>query len=292
MFKKRSRAQNIAEQGESMAAHLPALLIEARRLAGLLQEGVHGRRRKGQGAAFWQFRRYQQEDGATLIDWRQSAKSDHFFVREKEWETTSLIWIWPDLSPSMQWRSGLHDPKKSERALLLAAALGFVLVESGEMVAFCGSSLPPARNAEAIARLVTEAAMRKDQNILFPMPGKGRGHILLLSDFLIAPEQIAKGVAAIIEAGLCGHCVHILDRAEKDWNFKGRILFSGLEGEPDFLAPAAESLRQAYQERLILLQQNIRQNSLMMGGSFFESLTHEPPLPALLGLARALGGQK
>ncbi len=45
------------------------------------------------------------QDAAQLIDWRRSASSDHLYVREREWEAAHTLWLWPDLSPSMNFQS-------------------------------------------------------------------------------------------------------------------------------------------------------------------------------------------
>ncbi len=80
------RALRRRQRAEALAANLPPLLVEAERVAATVAQGVHGRRRVGQGETFWQFRHYEPGDQPQLIDWRQSAKSDQVFVRELEWE--------------------------------------------------------------------------------------------------------------------------------------------------------------------------------------------------------------
>ena len=58
-------------------------------------------RRSGSSASFRRATR------APVIDWRRSASSDHLYVREREWEAAHTVWLWPDLSPSMNFRSHL-----------------------------------------------------------------------------------------------------------------------------------------------------------------------------------------
>ena len=79
------------EEAERLGSALPPLLVEAERLTSGVWLGVHGRRKAGMGETFWQFRRYRVEDPATSVDWRQSAKSQHLFVREREWEAAETI---------------------------------------------------------------------------------------------------------------------------------------------------------------------------------------------------------
>ena len=111
------------EEAESIAAALPPLLVSAERLASGVWLGVHGRRKAGMGETFWQFRRYRVEDPSTLIDWRQSAKSQHLYVREREWEAAETVWLWRDGSLSMRYASHRNVPEKWERATVLALAL-------------------------------------------------------------------------------------------------------------------------------------------------------------------------
>ena len=117
----------IACSGGDDAASLPPLMVAAERVAATVAQGVHGRRRIGVGETFWQFRQYEYGDRPETIDWRQSAKSDRVFVREMEWEAAQSIWLWRDLSHSMDWRSGANHPTKRERADLLTLALAALL---------------------------------------------------------------------------------------------------------------------------------------------------------------------
>src|SRR5918911_4159971 len=106
-------------EAHAIADRLPELLIEAIRVSNTVAHGIHGRRRAGPGETFWQFRQFQGSDASTLIDWRRSASSDHLYVREREWEAAHTVWLWPDLSPSMNFASHLATVTKRDRALVL-----------------------------------------------------------------------------------------------------------------------------------------------------------------------------
>src|SRR5260370_19613736 len=87
------------------AAGLPPLLVAARRIAATITLGSHGRRRAGTGDAFWQFRPYSRDDTPQSIDWRQTAKFDHVYVRERESVAAQTVTLWCDGAASMQYRS-------------------------------------------------------------------------------------------------------------------------------------------------------------------------------------------
>src|ERR1700682_3770939 len=115
--------------GRTLAARMPRLILGARRVAAPVIHGLHGRRRAGPGENFWQYRRFVSGEPASRVDWRRSARDDHLYVREREWEAAHTVWIWPDRSPSMMFVSPRVSDTKLDRALVMAFALGHLLVE-------------------------------------------------------------------------------------------------------------------------------------------------------------------
>src|ERR1700675_1771864 len=140
--------------GRTLAASMPRLILEARRVAATVIHGLHGRRRAGPGENFWQYRRFISGEPAARIDWRRSARDDNLYVREQEWEAAHTVWIWPDRSPSMIFKSPLAKESKLDSALIMGLALAEVLVEGGERVGVPGLTRPSgARNVvEKIAQ--------------------------------------------------------------------------------------------------------------------------------------------
>src|ERR1043165_1841886 len=121
-------APPLRQSAKDRAARLLALVVAAERVAMTVAQGVHGRRRVGQGEAFWQFRQYQPGDAAARIDWRESGKSQRLYVRETEWEAAQSVWLWRDPSESMDYSSagylpGGDWPSKRDRAELILVAL-------------------------------------------------------------------------------------------------------------------------------------------------------------------------
>ena len=74
-------AQHSVEQAAlaaaGLAAAMPRLVLEARRIAMSVQHGLHGRRRAGSGENFWQYRRFVDGEPAHRADSRRSARDDH-----------------------------------------------------------------------------------------------------------------------------------------------------------------------------------------------------------------------
>ena len=97
---------------------LPDCLVEAKRIANTVISGWHGRKKKGIGENFWQFRPYVQGDSLSRIDWRRSARDDHTYIRDREWEAAHTIWLWASLSPSMMYKSTLGMVSKERGEIL------------------------------------------------------------------------------------------------------------------------------------------------------------------------------
>ncbi len=99
----RTGGAEILARAKARAALVPDCLVEARRIANTVSAGWHGRRRRGIGENFWQFRPYSRARTwpASTGDGRR-ARDDHTYVRDKEWQAAHTVWLWADLS-------GLHD---------------------------------------------------------------------------------------------------------------------------------------------------------------------------------------
>ncbi|MBK8173871.1 MAG: DUF58 domain-containing protein [Rhodospirillales bacterium] len=280
-------------RAEALASTLPPLLVAAERVAATVSQGVHGRRRVGDGESFWQFRRYHSGDAAHRIDWRQSAKSDRAFVRETEWEAAQSVWLWCDASDSMRWSSARALPSKRARAELLLLALAALLVRGGEHVALLGTGLPPSGGRAALQRLAV--CLQRDTDARpadFPsadlLPRHGR--VVLIGDFLAPIPALQEAVAGFAHRGLRGHLLHIVDPAEETLPFAGRVLFSGSEREGERLFGRVESVRPSYRDAFARHRDAIRETARRAGWSALTHRTDHAPEIALLSLYLALSG--
>lgn len=286
----------VGEQAEaqSLVARMPALMIEARRIAATIIHGVHGRRRAGPGETFWQFRTYDTADDANLIDWRRSASSDSVFIREREWEAAHTFWLWPDLSPSMVFNSHLSKVTKRDRSVVLALALTEILVKAGERVGVLGLNRPSASRA-AVQKTAELLAANVDSDVLssgvVPSATLSRfSGVLMVSDFLAPIDQTAERLARLAGAGVNGHLIQVLDPAEETLPYEGRAEFVGMSGEVRWIAERTETLRQAYQARLAAHRDALRLAARKPGWSFTVHHTDRPATEPLLALIGQLAG--
>ncbi len=268
---------------------MPALLIEAQRVAHTVTHGSHGRRRAGPGETFWQFRHFDYNDSRSGIDWRRSGSSDHLFVREREWEAAHTVWLWVDLSPSMRFRSSLAKVSKESRAVVLALALSELLARGGERVGVLGG-LP--FTGRAAARRVAEILMGDTSEESLPPNAKLSrfSECLLFSDFLDPVAATAERLEAIAAQGVRGHLIEVLDPAEETLPYAGRTEFAASEGRDRVIAGRAENLRESYQERLKRHRSDLTAVTQRLGWSFLVHHTDRPPEEVVLAIHNRLAG--
>lgn len=273
-------------RAEELASSLPPLLVAADRVATTVSQGVHGRRRVGQGEVFWQFRRYQPGESIKHIDWRQSAKSQPLYVRENEWAAAQSVWLWRDGSPSMDYASVQTLPKKRERADLLMLALASLLIRGGERVTALGSGLRPASGRAALHRLAAVIAedrlSRSSLPVLEPLPRHCR--VVLFGDFLSPLPVVKAAIDGFVGAGVRGHLLQITDPAEEALPFAGRILFEGMEADGDVLFGRVESVRSDYRDTLAAHRRGLDALTQAAGWTYGVHHTDRPPQEALLSL--------
>ncbi len=287
----------LRQRAEQLAATLPPLLVAAERVASTVAQGVHGRRRVGQGETFWQFREYHFGDQPQSIDWRQSAKSDRVFVRQMEWEAAQSVWVWRDTSASMDWRSADRYPDKRGRADLLALALAALLLRGGEHVALLGSGLRPLHGRAALGRLATLIELARasaqagapagaDLPPFEPLPRDAQ--TVFIGDFLAPLDDIDAAVRRYAEIGIKGYLLQVLDPAEESLPYDGRVRFEGLEDEEPWLLSRVEAVRGDYLARLDAQRAGLRAIARSAGWIFACHRTDQPPQTALLALYAAL----
>ena len=277
--------QRLQQKSEALARKFPPLLVAAHRVADSMMLGLHGRRRPGSGETFWQFRRYESTDSASLIDWRQSAKSEPIYVREQEWETSQSIWIWCDHSKSMEFNSRPGLETKKDRARLLALSFSVLLLRGGERVGLLGADGMMLKGIGALPRMVQMLMSGRGEGERVGLPELRtlpRGsQIVLISDFIEALGPLEDRIKWYSSQGQRGLLLQVLDPAEIRLPYHGRARFTGLEGEDDTIIGHVENVRTDYENRVSQHIEDLRGLALRFGWSFVSHRSDNPPERAL-----------
>ncbi|MFC6491186.1 DUF58 domain-containing protein [Nitratireductor sp. GCM10026969] len=276
-------------RARTRAALVPDLLVEARRVVNNVIAGWHGRRRRGIGENFWQFRPYVEGEAVARIDWRRSAREeDHLYVRDREWEAAHTVWLWADRSPSMLYRSGQAEVSKESRALVLILSLAELLSRSGERIAWPGLTDPfAARNgAERLAQYISHAE-----------PDTGRADfsqvrrfsdVVIVGDFLDPPEEIMRWLDPLARRGTRAHLIEVADPAEETFPYSGRTEFRDPETGARLTAGRAETLGEDYRRLYLARREELSRWAKKVGWSYTVNHTDRLASEALIRVHTAM----
>ncbi|HEY4191277.1 MAG TPA: DUF58 domain-containing protein, partial [Mesorhizobium sp.] len=251
--------------------------------------GWHGRKKRGIGENFWQFRPYVEGD-SSRIDWRRSARDDHTYVRDREWEAAHTVWLWADPSPSMLYKSTAASVSKQSRALVLALAMAELLSRGGERIGWPGLTDPfTARNgAERIAAHLSHAA---DLSAKPDLSGIRRfSDAVLISDFLDPVEETFQWLDELARRGVRAHLVEVADPAEESFPYAGRTEFTDPETGERLTAGRAEMLGDDYRRLYAARRAELASRCQRLGWSFTTNHTDRLASDALARLHLAMGG--
>ena len=267
-------------QAGALAAALPALVLAAQRLAGQLDAGTHGRRRSGVGEQFWQYRAADPGDTLRMIDWRRSARSEKLFRREQEAQSRAVLLIGVDQQPGMGWSSAPGIEPKLTRAMILALACGCLALEGGERVAALGQR----RTLTKRGALTPLSAALLAAGGLDAAPALPGGMLALFGDFLDPPARLAARLARLGSGLRGGVLVQVLDPAELDFPYQGRVLFEDVGPDRDEEDVArAEALGPAFRARMAA---QIEAVARVARAAALTPILHRTDQPALAALTR------
>lgn len=289
-------ASRLSADALAASAALPPLLAEAERAAASIW-GVHGRRSAGNGETFWQYRHAQPGDALGSIDWRRSGRSDDLYVRETEWETAQSVMIWPDISASMNFQSKGVATTKARRATVLALATAVLLERGDERFALMRPGGGPImqgrtgidRMSSALSlETIGETETGAPPEAAWPMGSRG----LFLSDFFGDMDALRSALSAAVARRARGVLMQVVDPVEETFPYSGRVLFESIGGAMRYDADRAESLKDAYRERLATRRDTLRDMARQAGWTFAIHRTDAPTTPALMKIYQTLQAKR
>lgn len=244
----------LRSSAEALAAQTPDLKALAGRTAYQIMQGHHPQRKAGPGENFWQFRDYQTGDMPGEIDWRQSAKTDRVFIRQKEIHKAQSVLFWLKHGPDMDFQSSKGALSKSQAAATIALTLALLHNRGGEMIAYAGAMRPghSEKTLQNFERLLlapsSEDEMLGADLALSKIPR--HAELYLISDFLEEPDALRAACDQASARTANGWMIQVLDPAEIDLPYQGRIVFEDHHGPNRALINNAVDVRDEYKTRI------------------------------------------
>ncbi|MBR2687119.1 MAG: DUF58 domain-containing protein [Aquamicrobium sp.] len=284
-------ARDALARGRLRASLVPDLLIEARRIVNTVIAGWHGRRKRGIGEDFWQFRPYVEGEAIANIDWRRSARDDHIYVRDREWEAAHTVWLWADPSSSMLYKSAGAKVSKQSRALVLTLAMAELLSRSGERIAWPGL-IDPFINRNGAERIASHLAQASILPAKPDFSGIRRfSDVILVSDFLDPAGETLEWLDGLARRGARAHLVEVADPAEETFPYAGRTEFTDPETGDKLTAGRAEILADEYRNLYVARRETVATWAKRLGWSYTVNHTDHLASEALVRLHMALSSE-
>jgi uncharacterized protein (DUF58 family) len=116
------------------------------------------------------------------------------------------------------------------------------------------------------------------------------GQVVLIGDFLAPLTETEAWLGQLAGRGGRGVLVQVLDPVEAGFPIQGRVRLEGLEGEGAMVLDRAETLRDAYLERLADHRAALAALARSADWRLLTHQTDQPAATALLALFQALAG--
>lgn len=268
------------------------LQLAAKTVIDGFMSGVNKSTIKGPGMEFSQYRSYQPGDDLRSLDWKMFARSDRYYIRESEVETSISVRFLVDASASMNHEDNGY--KKSTYAAYLTASLAYLANLQGDATGLYvlqnGGlfSLVPRQSTQHLNRLFyqlenlsssgkfTEAVNYKE---LFTGAGK-RELLIFITDFYEEDREI---LALLDQLSTLKHEIivfQLLGRNELELDFAGYSTLEDLETGQTIqinATQAQKTYKQKLDERLSQIKTQLLDRNI-----FYRLISMNQPLDLAL----------
>ena len=268
----------LRNRAEGEISDLPALMIEAERAVRSVLHGEHAQRKSGAGEKFWQYREYAQGDPLQRIDWRQSAKTDRIYIRQKEHQTTQTAVLWCAKHAGMDFKSKGMALSKIDSARIISMSLALLITNAGDQVGLLGRKQfgRNEKTLELIGSMLCNS--EKNTSALPPsdQPLPRHASLIMAGDFLEPIDEIKAALKPL--SGQCdsGVIVQVLDPAEMDLPYDGRMIFESPDKSNRSVVNHVGSIREAYQARINAHMAELESFAKQCGWHYVLHATHRP----------------
>jgi uncharacterized protein (DUF58 family) len=236
---------------------------------------------------FSQYRPYQPGDDLRRLDWRLAARSDRYYIRESEVETSLMIHLLLDASASMNHRDD-NGLTKLDYARLVLASMAYLATNQGDAVALSVlrpegvQHLPPRAESRQLPRLYnllekTEAGgLFPSTAMLAPLTARRqRALTVFVSDLYEEGTEMESLLTRLQAVGGEVLVLHLVANNELTFSYRGSITFEDLE-TGQILQLDADQQRAAYQHNHQEWLRSTAQSARRHGFDYHQLSTADP----------------
>lgn len=268
------------------------LALAARTTVEGFRSGIHASALKGHGLEFSQYRSYQPGDDLRQLDWKMFARSDRYYIRESEVESSIAVRFLMDASASMNHQDGAFS--KMDYARYLAASLAYLASQQGDatgLYVFQGPyfyTMAPRRDYQHLGRFFHQLEQIAPEG-MFTQPAhyqdlyagaRRRELMILLTDMYETHAEIVQLLDTLVALGHEVIVFHLMSRNELTLDYRGYGLLEDLEtGETVALNPA--QAQKTYVQKLQVYLQDTKKKMLNRRIFYRMMVTDQPVGQAL-----------
>ncbi len=192
--------------------------------------GLHPLTHRGRSLEFSEYREYHPGEDLRDLDWKLFARTDRYYVKQRDSHTPASVLLLVDDSASMRFHSEQATHSKLRTALLCAFAFAYVLHRQGDALAFRTLAqthpVAPPRTSKRAFRHLVRSLEEADQAepILETVTGpdaldlrsKSVDHLFFVSDFLIPEAQQIPWLDALQRVAFRTTCIRVVDPFEEN----------------------------------------------------------------------------
>jgi uncharacterized protein (DUF58 family) len=254
--------------------------------------GIHASNVKGAGMEFSQYRSYQAGDDLRRLDWKMFARSDRYYIRESEVETSISVRFLIDASASMNHVDG--GVSKIEYARYLAASLAYLASQQSDATGLYvfqdGGlfTLPSRRDHQHLARIFyqlekIEPAGKFTEPIHYKdiFSGSTKKELLIfITDYYQQDNEITQLLYSLSSNRHEIIIFHLVGRNELELDYKGYTTLEDLETGKTIRIDPSQS-RKLYQENM---EKHIAETrtALLNKHIFYRLITMDEPVDKAL----------
>ncbi|WP_066837758.1 DUF58 domain-containing protein [Rufibacter ruber] len=217
--------------------------------------------RRGAGIEFAQYRSYQPGDDLRQLDWKMFARSDRYYIRESEVDSSVTVRFVVDASGSMAHQDGTLT--KLDYARFLVAALAYLATQQGDAVGLFVLQenqlvqLAPQQTSQHLQRFFHQLEHVKPTGS-FPAPDRlapvfakkrQKEITVLITDMYEQTSEISETLRKLGAREKDTLLFHLMGQNELKFSYQGQLSFQDLE-TGQTVQVNAETHREAYLQNL------------------------------------------
>jgi uncharacterized protein (DUF58 family) len=267
-------------------AELNNLDLVARAVVEGFLTGLHRSPFFGFSQEFSEYRAYSEGDDPRFVDWNVYARTERTYIKRFIGETNTRLEILLDSSASMSYASG--PVSKLQYAKFLAATLAYLAARQHDAIGLIvfddevrehrpASSRPG--HLQSVLHAIDHATPGTGTRLEVPFDRfrefqKGRGLVVVISDFYWDPDALLRAVQPLAYHGQDVLLLQVLDTQELEPELRESALMEDMETH-DKMEVSPIFMRQRYRERIRSHLDALQKSAIRAGADYFLANTKQ-----------------